>query len=485
MAKVKSSLEVPLRARSADQPLTDWLYGALRSAILEGTLPPSARLPATRDFAALHGVSRGTAVQVFERLQSEGYLCSRVGAGTWVNDRVVAQPQSLPDAVPPEYLRRTISAYQRPKAFAGLSGLGAARPFRIGHIDVQEFPLKLWATLASRRARKIGSWLLTKHDLKGYGPLREAIAHYLGSSRGVSCTADQIILVSGIQQALDLLARLLLKPGVKIWMEDPGYFGARIAFETAGAEIVPVPVDSHGISVERGNRSEPAAAGAYVTPAHQFPLGTVMSLSRRLELLSWASNSGGFIIEDDYDSEYRFEGRSIPALMSMDRSSSVILVGSFSKLLFPSLRIGYIVAPPGLADFVSVFRVRTDFRSVHLEQAVLCDFIERGHLAQHLRRMRDIYSARLGALIDAGRRELGGAATVGSIQAGLYTAVFLQNGMSSHDAERAASVQGLETLSLDRYTIEAPDPKGLLLGFAGFSEIAIRDGVCKLAKALA
>jgi GntR family transcriptional regulator/MocR family aminotransferase len=482
--KIKSSLDLPLGPRSTGQSLTGWLYGELRSAILEGRLAPSTRLPATRDFAALHGLSRGTVVQVFERLLSEGYLCSRVGAGTWISDRVMAQPQSLPDAAPPDYIRRTISSYKRPKAFAGLGPLGPARPFRIGHIDLQEFPLKLWATLASHRARRISSWQLAEYDLRGYRPLREAVAHYLGSSRGVGCAADQIIIVSGIQQALDLLARLLLKPGAKVLMEDPGYFGARIAFETAGAHIVPVPIDSEGINIRARRKTERAALGAYVTPAHQFPLGTVMSLGRRMELLQWASNAGAFIIEDDYDSEYRFEGRPIPALMSMDRSSSVILVGSFSKLLFPSLRIGYIVAPPALADFVVSFRARTDFRSVHLEQAVMCDFIERGHLGQHLRRMREIYSERLATLFDAGHRYLRGAANILPIQSGLYTAAFLENGMSSNDAESAATAQGVETLSLDRYTLAASDPKGILLGFAGFPEPAIKDAIRKLAKAL-
>ncbi|HEY4089383.1 MAG TPA: PLP-dependent aminotransferase family protein [Bryobacteraceae bacterium] len=331
----------------------------------------------------------------------------------------------------------------------------------------------------------MSSWLRSEHDARGYRPLREAIAHYLGSSRGVACTADQIILVSGIQQALDLLARLLLKPGAKVWMEDPGYFGARIAFESAGAQIVPVPIDAEGMSVGSGSKTDTEVAGAYVTPAHQFPLGTVMSLGRRMELLNWAANSGAFIIEDDYDSEYRFEGRPIPALMSMDRSSSVILVGSFSKLLFPSLRIGYIVAPPALASFVVSFRVRTDFRSVHVEQAVLCDFIERGHLGQHLRRTREVYAGRLASLLEAGQRYLRGAVTMRPIQSGLYTAAFLENGMCSDDAERRATAHGVETLSLDRYTVEAADPRGLLLGFAGFNESLIRDGVRKLARAFA
>jgi GntR family transcriptional regulator/MocR family aminotransferase len=351
-------------------------------------------------------------------------------------------------------------------------------------VDLQEFPSKLWGGLVARRARSTGSWLLNDYDPRGYKPLREAIAHYLGSSRGIGCTADQIVIVSGVQQALDLLARLLLKPGAKVWMEDPGYFGSRIAFESVAATIIPVPIDSEGMRVSVGRKMGAAAAGAYVTPAHQFPLGPAMSLGRRMELLKWASNAGAFIIEDDYDSEFRFEGRPIPALMSLDRSSSVILVGSFSKMLFPSLRIGYIVAPPALADFVVAFRVRTDFRAIHFEQAVLADFMERGHLGRHLRRMREIYSVRYAALREAARKYLAGMLEVRNVHCGLYTAAQLKNEMSSSEAEIAASAAGVETLSLDRCTLTAPDPKGLLLGFASFDEAAIREGVRKLARAL-
>jgi len=351
-------------------------------------------------------------------------------------------------------------------------------------VDFQQFPSKLWAGLVARRARNTGAWLSEDYDPRGYKPLREAIAHYLGSSRGIGCTAGQIILVSGVQQALDLLARLLLKPGAKVWMEDPGYFGARIAFESVAAKIIPVPVDSEGIRVSIGRKMGAAAAGAYVTPAHQFPLGPAMSLGRRMELLKWASHAGAFIIEDDYDSEFRFEGRPIPALMSLDRSSSVILVGSFSKMLFPSLRIGYIVAPPALADFAVAFRARTDFRAIHFEQAVLADFIERGHLGRHLRRMREIYSVRYAALLEAARKYLAGVLEVRSVHCGLYTAAQLKNEMSSSEAEAAASAAGVETLSLDRCTLAASDPKGLLLGFASFHEAAIREGIRKLARAL-
>ncbi|HXE62362.1 MAG TPA: PLP-dependent aminotransferase family protein [Bryobacteraceae bacterium] len=484
MPKVKGWSELPLNARPSRLPLTDWLYRELRSGILEGRLAPSTRLPSTRDFAALYGVSRGTAVQVFERLQSEGYLRSRVGAGTVISDRVTPRTRSLPVADSlPAYIGRARAGYERPTAFAGLHPSGPPRPFRMGDVDLPELPWKLWARLASRRTRAAGTWMLPMDDPRGYKPLRQSIAHHLGSSRGIGCTAEQIIIVSGVQQALDLLARLLLPAKARIWLEDPGYFGARIAFGNAGAQIVPVPVDSEGILVAHGVKTAPAAAGAYVTPAHQFPLGMAMSLGRRMELLKWAAGAGAFVIEDDYDSEYRFAGRPIPALMSLDRRSSVIMVGSFSKLLFPGLRIGYIVAPPALADLVVAFRLQTDFRAVHLDQAVLADFIDGGHLSRHVRRMREIYSSRHAALLEAARKYLAGVLEADNVHCGLYTAAHLKNSMSSGAAERAASAAGVETLALDRYTLSVPDPRGLLLGFASFHETAIREGMRRLARA--
>ncbi|HEV7893857.1 MAG TPA: PLP-dependent aminotransferase family protein [Pyrinomonadaceae bacterium] len=324
----------------------------------------------------------------------------------------------------------------------------------------------------------------TEDDGRGYRPLREAAAHYLGSSRGVRCSADQVVIVSGVQQALDLLARLLLKRDEPVWVEDPAYVGATMAFSNAGAKLVPVPVDEEGLSVSAGVRMCGRPKGMYLTPAHQFPLGMTMSLERRMEALKCASRVGAFIIEDDYDSEYRFEGRPVPALQSLDRSSSVILVGSFSKLLFPSLRLGYVVLPPSLVDYFLAFRLQTDFRSVSLDQAVLCDFIEGGHLGRHLRRMRDLYGSRLATLLDVGRRRLKGLLEISEVRAGLYTAGFLKNGMTSREAETAAAAHGVEAVGLDRYTLKRPDPKGVLLGFAAFDEATIRGAIDRLAAAL-
>lgn len=484
MAKAVSAFELSLNNRLQHQTLVGWLYGELRLAILERRLQPGTRLPASRDFARLYGLSRGTVVSVFERLQAEGYISCRVGSGTRVNRVESVDPIRATNLRPPIYIRRVIAAYARPKAWVALGPTDAARPFCMRDPAIAEFPAELWGNLTARRARTFRSCLQTEDDGRGYRPLREAITHYLGSSRGVRCNANQVILVSGVQQALDLLTRLLLRQGDAIWMEDPGYFGATIAFANVGAKVIPVPVDDQGLSVSDGVRICPDAKGAYVTPAHQFPLGMTMSLERRMTLLKWASRTGAFVIEDDYDSEYRFEGRPVPALQSLDRTANVIFIGSFTKLLFPSLRIGYVVLPPSLADYFLAFRYRTDFHNLNLDQAVLCDFIADGHLGRHLRRMRDLYASRLAALIDGGREYLKGLLEISNVKAGLYTVGFLKNGMTSREAEKAATAHGVEALALDRYTLKRPDPKGLLLGFAACDEAAIRAGILKLTASL-
>lgn len=484
MPKIVSSFELTLADRPPQQTLTSWLYAQLRSAILEGRLQPGSRLPASRDFAAQYGLSRGTVVSVWERLQAEGYIYCRVGSGTRVN-RIEPVP-SVPatNCEPPAYLRRVIADYVRPKPWRDLAAMESVRPFSMRDPAVAEFPAELWAKIAARRARTFPSCLQTEDDGRGYRPLREAIAGYLGSSRGVRCNANQIIVVSGVQQGLDLLTRLLLKPGDPVWMEDPGYFGATLAFENAGAQIIPVPVDEQGLSVSAGLTLCPHAKGVYLTPAHQFPLGMTMSLERRMAVLQWASRTGAFVLEDDYDSEYRFEGSPVPALQSLDRQANVIFLGSFHKLLFPSLRIGYVVLPPSLVDYFLAFRYRTDFHNLSLEQTVLCDFIAEGHLGRHIRRMRDLYAGRLAALLEGGQRYLQGLLEISGVRAGLYTAAFLQNGMSSRQAEQAAATHHIEAIALDRYTLESHDPKGVLLGFAAFKEAELRTGMIKLAAAL-
>jgi GntR family transcriptional regulator/MocR family aminotransferase len=397
---------------------------------------------------------------------------------------VDAPRPARPATTIPAYIRRVLSTYKRPQPWLDLAFVESTRPFRIGAPAIHEFPSEVWGRIAANRARNFRSWLKKESDRRGYRPLREAIADYLRTSRGVRCTAEQIVIVSGIQHALDLLARLLLKKGDPIWMEDPGYFGARIAFDNVAARMIAVPVNEEGLSVAAGIKFCPDAKGAYVTPAHQFPLGVTMSLERRMALLSWASHTGAFVIEDDYDSEYRFEGPPVPALQSLDHHASVIFIGSFSKTLFPALRIGYVVLPAPLIDPFLGFRYRTDFRNSSFDQAVLCDFIVDGHFARHLRRMRNLYAERLATLMDGARQHLGGLLEISNVRAGLYTIGYLKNGMTSRRAEKRAAAQGIEVLAVDRCTLRRPDPNALLLGFGGFDELAIRQGLHRLAKAL-
>jgi GntR family transcriptional regulator / MocR family aminotransferase len=482
MPKTISSFELTLKARPRGQTLTNWLYGELRSAILEGRLAGGTRLPSSRDFALQYELSRGTIVTVLERLQSEGYVTSRVGFGTCVNHLEAPRPARQASRTP-AYVRRVLANGIVPQPWIDGAFLSKRRPFRIGVPALQEFPAEVWGRIAADRARQFRRWLRREADRRGYRPLREAVAEYLRTSRGVRCSAEQVVIVCGIQQALDLLARLLLKEGDPIWMEDPGYFGAHIAFEHAGARMIAVPVNDEGVSVAAGMKLCPDARGAYVTPAHQYPLGVTMSLERRMELLRWAARTGAFVIEDDYDSEYRFEGPPVPALQSLDQHSSVIFIGSFSKTLFPALRVGYVVLPPPLIDAFVGLRYRTDFRNSSFDQAVLCDFITDGHLARHLRRMRTLYSERLGALMEGTERHLGGLLEISNVRAGLYTIGYLKNEMSSRQAERLAAAQDIEVLSVDRCTLRRSDLKALIFGFGGFDERTIEQGLVRLAKA--
>jgi GntR family transcriptional regulator / MocR family aminotransferase len=476
MPKDASTFELALAGRPRRTKLTQWLYGELRRAILEGRLRPGSRLPATRNFAMQYKVSRGTAVTAFEQLQAEGYVVSQVGSGTRVNERL---PRQILSAV-----NKESPVTRWPGAISGFTISRPARPFRPYEPATSEFPIAIWARVAGRRLRRASSALLAGSDLRGYAPLRDAIAAYLGSSRGVKCSSDQVIIVSGVQQGLGLLARVLIKPGEAVWMEDPGYFGATAAFRNVGAKIIGVPVDEQGLRLSAGQRLCSHAKAAYLTPAHQFPLGMTMSLERRLAVLAWAQKAKAFLIEDDYDSEYRFEGLPVPALQGLDKNERVILLGSFNKLLFPALRIGYAVLPSILVDPFLAQRFSVDLHSSGLDQAILCDFMVEGHLGRHVRRMRELYAERLAALRDGARRFLDGLLEVQPMQAGLNTAGLLRNGMTSEQAEAAASARGIEALALSRFALKRSDVRGLLLGFAAFEEREIRRGIIGLATAL-
>ncbi|MCU1223788.1 MAG: Transcriptional regulator, GntR family domain / Aspartate aminotransferase [Edaphobacter sp.] len=477
MAKSISSLELPLRARPAETTLTDWLYAELRAAILDGRLKRGVRLPSTRDFSLQHGVSRGIAMLVIEQLRDEGYLMSRTGAGTWVNEK-------LPDDL--SLSEQVCAPAGQGKAKALLpTARERLRPFQASDPEVNLFPIDVWSRLTSRQWRHATKSLLGSGDIAGYAPLRNAIAEYLGTSRGVQCSPSQIVVMTGTQQSLDLTARLLIRPGDAAWMEDPGYSGATRALRNAGAKIIPVPVDAEGMNVAKGRQLAPQAKMAYVTPAHQFPLGSTMTLERRIALLRWASSAGSIIVEDDYDSEFRFTGVPIPALQGLDEAESVIFIGSFNKVLFPSLRLGYMVVPDRLMDRVLRLRFETDLWPTSINQAVLADFIVEGHLGRYIRRMREIYAERLIALQYSAAKHLGDALRLSGIQAGLTTAAFYRAPIDSIAFERMAASHGIDASGLDRYSLRKQKKiPGVLLGFAAFEPRAIDRGMQKLAAML-
>ncbi len=488
MPKTTSAPLLALPSRVPGEPAARWLASALRKEILEGRLKPGARLPATRDLASQYGLSRGTIVTAFEELAAEGYVLAATGSGTFVNrilpdDLLEAGRRTGRETTVQRPKRRRISAFGRAaRQFSGLEA-GPARAFRTNLPALDLFPTSLWAQLVARRHRNAPASLLRGCGPMGYLPLQQALAEYLATSRGVHCGPDQIAVVSGVQEALDLAARLFLDPGDRVCMEDPGYPGAALVFTAIGAKISALPLDAEGMVVP-GSR-QAGSRLAYVTPGHQFPTGLCMSLPRRLALLEWARTSGTPILEDDYDSEFRYSGRPVAALQSLDREGSVLFTGSFSKVLFPSLRLGYLVLPEDLVDTVAAMRSIGSRHAPLLDQAVLCDFITEGHFGRHLRRMREIYAERSAVLVSAARERLAGLLQLSDLEAGLQTAGWLAPGIDGEAATLGAASRGVEVTPLSRYTRGHAVREGLQLGFAAVDEKEIQRGVRELGAALA
>lgn len=413
-----------------DGPLTERLYRGLRRAILDGRIVPGARLPSTRVLSADLGLSRNVVLVAFEHLMAEGYVEGRAGSGTFVSralpDAVPARRPRTPAIAAPGRARAALSVHaERVNAIAPLPPPGAriraglACDFRYGLPAVQDFPQSLWARLLARRAGSVSVRTLGYGRSLGFEPLRHAVAGYVNRARGVNATADRVVIVSGAQQAFDLIARLFIDPGDRVVVEEPGYQAARQAFVAAGARPVPVPVDASGIDVSRLPRRDRVRL-AYVTPSHQFPLGGILPLARRLELLQWAGAVGAHVVEDDYESEFRYGGNPVEAVQGLDLDGRVLYVGTFSKVLYPSLRIGYLVVPESLVGPIAGLKFLTDGHAPTLEQEVLTDFITAGHFERHLRRARARNAARRAVPLEALKEALGDEATVSGENAGLH-----------------------------------------------------------------
>ena len=475
-------------------PLHRQLYEAFRQLILSGQLSPKQRVPATRGLARSLAISRTTVTQCYEQLISEGYLQAVRSSGTFVCAQL---PDDLLHSIPLQELQPNQSSSKALRFSIYGASLTNDTPlqsprlespisFCYGQPDLDAFPLNQWRQLLSRHCRKSDRVMLDyATDSLGHQPLREAIARYLVQSRAVQCNADQILIVSGSQQALDLVSRVLIDRSDGVALEDPGYLGARHIFLAQGARLYPLPVDSSGVVVEALWKESPHRIKlVYVTPSHQFPTGVVLSLSRRLELLAWAEQAEALIVEDDYDSEYRYEGRPIPALQGLDQTSSVIYIGTFSKVLFPSLRVGYLVVPPKLVEVFARAKWLTDRQSPLLEQYVLTDFINEGHLERHIRRMRSLYNQRQKTLVKALLHSFGDRVTILGESAGMHLMVRLSTSMSDEVVISRAAAMGVGLVSARRYYLENGYSGEFILGYADLHESEIEAGVKMLATAL-
>ncbi len=478
---------------TADTPLYQQLYSGLQRGILSHQLRPGLKLPSTRDLAGLFGVSRNTVLNAVEQLMAEGYLEARERSGTYISREL---PESFLETpvVDEVWHGRSVDIYNLSKRGQRLGHTHStvARPsfahhaFSHGIPAVDAFPFPTWTRLVNKHYRQAGDVLFddSAHSVAGYEPLRTAVADYLQVARAVRCQPEQVIIVSGSQQALYLVAHLLVDPGDKVWVEEPGYIGARGAFRAAGAELVPVPVGEDGLDVAAGIGLAPKAACAYVTPSHQFPLGKTMSVSARLKLLNWAAESDGWVIEDDYDSEYRYQGQPIPALQGLDQQERVIYMGTFSKVLFHGLRLGYLVVPQGLVEAFTTARRLMDVQSPLIPQAVLAEFIHKGYFARHLRRMRTLYSARLALLVETADKHLKGLLKIETAEAGMHTVGWLPEGVDDVAAFESAVRHRVELTPLSRYYLGRCPRPGLVMGFAATPEKELLPGVLRLRKAL-
>lgn len=468
--------------RLSRRPLHSQIYDAYRAGILSGKLTTGQQVPSTRALSMELGISRIPVLEAYSQLLAEGYFEARPGSGTFVSC-------SLPDEIPGQFSdsrpadagsrilsRRAASAVWRTRG-PWVHNSGA---FSVGQLAFDHFPFQVWSTLVARQARKVSSKSMNYSDTLGYFEFRAAIAHYLRTARGVHCDSNQIMIVSGSQQALDICAHVLTDPGDSVWIEEPGYESLRRILAMADCRPVPVRVDSEGLVVAAGLKRSPEARAAFVTPSHQFPLGAVMTVSRRLQLLDWAHKANAWIVEDDYDSEYRYESLPIPSLQGLDRGSRVIYIGTFSKTLFPSLRLGYMVIPLDLVDRFAAVRRARDICAPHFFQAALKEFIELGHYARHIRKTRLLYKERRSTLVEALRHAFGSRLQILGVDAGMHLVVTLPPGLDDVRISLRAAEAKLWLWPLSTTYAGKSVRQGFILGFGSTSLAEITKGVSRL-----
>jgi GntR family transcriptional regulator/MocR family aminotransferase len=470
--------------RRLSRPLYRQIYDSFRMRITNGELRSKQLVLSTRELAHELRVSRLPVLNAYAQLLAEGYFESRAGAGTFVARSLPVAAKTKVTALPVTSARRFISKdatrippYERPTWAARLG------PFQVGQPDLHRFPINIWLRLVARYSRSMRVNALQYGDPMGRTDLREALATYLRTARGVHCEPDQLMIVSGSQQALDLTTRVLLDSHDAAWMEEPGYWLVQRALWARGCRIVPVPVDAHGLNVDAGVKLNRKPRAIFVAPSHQYPLGVNMSASRRLQLLDWAEQAGAWLVEDDYDSEFRYGSMPISSLQGLDRNARVIYIGTFSKVMFPSLRLGYIVVPRDLVGRFATMRQAMDICPSDLIQAVAVEFIREGHFARHIRRMRPIYSGRRRALVSAIRDELGDRAHVLGDEAGMHLAVIIEGLPNDQEIATRAARESLLLSPLSALYLGKVRRQGFVLGF-GNSRVAQIAPAIRLLKAL-
>ena len=458
-----------------DAPIYMQLYQRYRDAIATGKLRAGDRVPSVRSLASELNLARGTVELAYQMLASEGYFSPQGAAGTFVSERLqpldAAGPVAAPTAPPP---------LPPDSAMA----VGVPRPFQLGLPALDAFPRKTWVRLAGRNLRVMDLTSMAYPDSAGYGPLRHAIATYLGISRGIACTPDQVFVTAGYRAALDLVCRTLLTPGDEGWFEEPGYLFAREFLLSVGMRLAAIPVDHEGLDVGHGRHIAPKARFAVVTPTHQSPTGETLSLPRRLQLLEWAGRQKSWIVEDDYDSEFRYHGRPLPALKSLDREGRVLYTGTFSKVLFPGLHLAYLVVPAAHIDRFAAAASQLGGPASVPVQATVAEFIAQGHFARHLRKMRALYAERRSYLVDALDEVFGGDLHVQPQAGGIQTLAYLSGTLSRRrdvPMAEAAHKHGLAVHALSRWYGGEAVRSGLLMGF---TNIADRETALTLAQRL-
>ncbi|MEP7276107.1 MAG: PLP-dependent aminotransferase family protein [Betaproteobacteria bacterium] len=462
------------------------MYKACLRAIVDGRLVRGQRLPSARQLAADWRVARNTVDDALAQLQADGFLERRVGAGTFVAERLPGPPRGRPARRrKPAALGRSalagVSEWSRGIALAHGKGLAPrSGAFLAGLPALDRFPLDLWRRLAARRWRADGHALLGYLPAFGHVALREALLRHLAVARGIDADAGQVMIVNSTMQAIELCARVLVDRGDIVWLEDPGYPNLHSIFSVAGARAAFVAVDGDGLDVDRGIRMAPPPALVCVTPSCQYPTGARMSLARRVALLRFAERSSAWIVEDDYQSEFTYDGRPVASLASLDRAGRVIHVGTFTNSVFPSLRLAYAVVPRTLAPVFDAVRRQLDDHTHGFMQAVLADFIDGGHFTAHLRVMRAVYQRRRDALVEACAASLPSGAILAPVACGMNAVVALPRTMPDVDAVARAAAAGVRVLPLSRYGHGAAKPNGLLLGFTALSERRISAGVAAL-----